>query len=180
MATIVAALRRLANAAANEERKRVAPLLADHVRNSDPARRALAVQALAVWATPEAAKMLRRFIDDADKATRLAVIRSLGELKDTQSIDLIAARMTTPADRVAAVKALKEMGDQAEIAGLKLLESDDMWIRVSAIDVLAKVGGLSAREALEATIESDTEEFVRARAQSALRELQSRPPVDAG
>jgi HEAT repeat protein len=88
--------------------------------------------------------------------------------------------MTTPADRVAAVKALKEMGNQAEIAVLKLLESDDMWIRVSAIDVLSKVGGQSATEALAAAVESDTEEFVRSRAQSALRELQSRPAVDAG
>jgi hypothetical protein len=86
----------------------------------------------------------------------------------------------TAADVDAILESLKSDDVTTVVAALRRLANADMWIRVSAIDVLSKVGGQSATEALAAAVESDTEEFVRSRAQSALRELQSRPAVDAG
>jgi hypothetical protein len=177
---VVAALRRLAAAQPSDERGRVASFVVAHVPNANPARRQAAAQALAVWGSADSAKTLMPFVDEADKTTRHAVIRALGEWKHTPAIEGLAERLATPADRVAAANALKEMGNEAEHAMLKLLDDEDLWVRVSAIDVLSKVGRQTAMPALQIASESDTEEFVRSRAKTALRDIQSRPATDAG
>lgn len=143
--------------------------------NPAPPKPAVAAAKPAKPAAPAPEKLT-----DADKTTRHAVIRALGEWKHTPAIEGLAERLATPADRVAAAKALKEMGNQSEQAMLKLLGDEDLWARVSAIDVLSKVGRQNVTQALEAASESDGEKFVRTRAKTALRDIQSRPATDAG
>lgn len=102
-AAVVAALRRLAGALPSDDRGRVASFVVSHLQDTNPAHRQAATQALAVWGSADSAKVLLPFIDEADKTTRHAVIRAVGEWKHTPAIDGLAEQLATPASSSALV-----------------------------------------------------------------------------
>lgn len=102
-AAVVAALRRLAGALPSDDRGRVASFVVSHLQDTNPAHRQAAAQALAVWGSADSAKVLLPFIDEADKTTRHAVIRAVGEWKHTPAIDGLAEQLATPTSSSAPV-----------------------------------------------------------------------------
>ncbi len=62
---------------------------------------------------PVSAGTLRQALADGDRATQMWAIRSLGQLRDRDSVDLLIAALEAPSDRMrrAAATALAKLGD---------------------------------------------------------------------
>ena len=168
------ALQRLALVPVEEDRREevteaVLPLVSD----PDPMVRAAAVEALAVWHTPEALPKLIESAADPDWTVRLAAFRALGKLDDARAAEAVAARLAVIEDRGAAGRALIEMGPAAEDAVLEYVEHADPAVRTEACRVLGSVGTEKSLPKLTPLSQSD-DPSVRRRAERAVESIRSR------
>jgi hypothetical protein len=77
---------------------------------------------------------------------RAHAIPALGKFKTAAAAEAAAAQAAHNQHEVEA--AMKAMGSVAEPAAIKLLENSDFWVRATAANVLAEIGGKKALAAL--------------------------------
>ncbi len=123
----------------------VAALLAD----ADMREKARA--ALQEMATPEACAALRAALPKAEPAFQVAILNSLGTLRDAASLDAMRSLVSTgdAAVRVAAIRALAFNGDPNDLTAAKaIFTSADDVMRAEALDAyLRLVNGMVERGA---------------------------------
>src|SRR5262249_27592111 len=148
-----AALQYLARLRPEEaSRTKVSRALNTPVLDPDPAMRADALNAIAVWGSKENTAALRKVLGSFQSkgaGRNVQVIAVLGALKDPAAAQALAQGLTHPRERGAVVRALQAIGPGAEGAVLPLVNSVDQGARIEACRVLATIGTPRSLEALD-------------------------------
>jgi len=131
-------------------RRSLLPALRPLLTDADPDRRWWAVRTLALIGGEDAARLLVERLADDDEPTRCGAALGLGELRYSQAISALAAR----------------------------LADDSGWVRECAADALAMLGEPAIAALVEAL--ADHRDGVRVRAASALRRILLAPASEAG
>jgi hypothetical protein len=121
------------------------PLCAAY-KNKNEWTQAALMAALRVWAGPDAEKTVIEASRHASFMVRDEAIPALGRFKTTEAAEAAAAQAAHDGSEVKA--AMKAMGPVAEPAAISLLESSDFWVRATAANILAEIGGKQALAAL--------------------------------
>ncbi|MGH9140982.1 MAG: HEAT repeat domain-containing protein, partial [Vicinamibacterales bacterium] len=138
---------------------RCLPTLVAALAGDSPRARAAAAQALAYIDRPEAIDALRLGMDDVDQWVRYFSVTSLGRQADRASLPLL--RRAAAADgaqqvRIAAVKAIGEIGVSSEADAVPLLASfidaPDDELAVAATHALGSVEAASAQPPLRCAL----------------------------
>jgi hypothetical protein len=119
--------------------------------------RVAALAAYARWGGDEARGACLRFVASESQDERRAALRLLPRWKDPEVARAVAARIGRPStETTLATEALLEIGGSAaEQAAIPLLRSEDQGTRLTAIDILEKVGGPDAAAVLTELGNSD-------------------------
>jgi hypothetical protein len=119
--------------------------------------RVAALAAYARWGGDEARGACLRFVASESQDERRAALRLLPRWKDPEVARAVAARIGRPGtETTLAVEALLEIGGPAaEQAAIPLLRAEDQGTRLTAIDILEKVGGPDAAAVLTEMGNSD-------------------------
>jgi predicted Zn finger-like uncharacterized protein len=127
----------LATAKLDESRRvEVAGGLDPLLTNADDGVQGAALKAALVWAAPVNVPTLVKIVEDKPDRNRKLAMQVLGKLKDAGGAAAVAARLTDPADRPDATRALKEMGPVATTAVTKYLDHADADVRAEAKVIL--------------------------------------------
>lgn len=171
---MLAALRVLQQTAPRGAYSELVDRLTSALHHKDPAVREAASHVLAQWAGAENVDQLMPLVEDDFAEVRAAAMEALGRLQVPKAAFTIAPRLETPADRLAAGRALRQIGPASEGHVLPLLEHQDGAVRLSAIHVLRDIGGSLSLPRLKALAESDSQENVRTWAALAVESIQAR------
>lgn len=98
------------------------------------------LEAMKVWATPDAAETLLEKVRDPEAGVRRGAMEILGQLKIARAAEPIAERLTDAFDRPHAEKALKAIGKPAEQAVLKYANHTDPRAQEAARRLLKDFG----------------------------------------
>jgi len=129
-----------------------------HLGKLPAARQALLIEALGKRGDKAALPAIRAVVVQNDPAVRIAVIRALASLDDTESLGTVLEAAASPAKDIseAAIAAIVKMpGADVDAALLKMAESPDSNSRRMAIDCLARRRTTSATQALLKIAEDD-------------------------
>jgi hypothetical protein len=137
--------------------------------------RVAALGAYARWGGDEARSVCLKFIGSESADERRAALKLLPRWKDPEVARAVAARIGRPStETTLAVESLLEIGGPAaEQAAIPLLRTDDQGTRLTAIDILEKVGGADALAVLTELINSD-DPIVRQRATAKAQVIKAR------
>ena len=147
----------------------------------DTVRRA-ALTILASYGTKERVPLLIKGLNDPDAATRAAIAKGLGRLKDPRAIEplvnLLAAGQSDqfhyrPARDSAASEALVVFGASAEPAVLAMLKEKNIETRYQACNVLKQIGTKKSLGPLKDLTLNPSKELSEAAAE-ACRSIQAR------
>jgi HEAT repeat protein len=162
------------------EDDRVMPVLVGALEGETPRARAAAAQALAHVESPEAARALRRGVQDPDPWVRYFSAASLGRLADACALPLLEALARNdpfPHVRMAAVDAIGVLGgDRAGGVLSALTESENPAVATAAVRALGAVNAASALEPLRRAL-SGPDALRRAAAADALARWGGEPAV---
>ncbi len=140
------AARRLSKAIAGENPTEFSQPLCAAYKNKNAWTQAALMAALRVWAGPDAEKTVIEGSRHASFMVRREAIPALGKFKTVAAAEAAAAQVG--ANRAEVEVAMKAMGPVAEPAAISMLESSDIWIRATAANILAEIGGRRALAAL--------------------------------
>jgi hypothetical protein len=137
--------------------------------------RVAALAAYARWGGDEARGVCLRFVGSESQDERRAALRLLPRWKDPEVARAVAARIGRPStETTLATEALLEIGGSAaEQAAIPLLRAEDQGTRLTAIDILEKVGGPDAAAVLTELGNSD-DPAVRQRAAAKAQAIKAR------
>lgn len=138
--------------------------------------RVAALSAYARWSGgDEARAACLRFVASESQDERRVALKLLPRWKDPEVARSVAARIGRPStETTLAVESLLEIGGPAaEQAALPLLRADDQGTRLTAIDILERVGGADALEALTGLSTSD-DPVIRQRATAKAQVIKAR------
>jgi beta-lactamase regulating signal transducer with metallopeptidase domain len=121
------------------------PLCAAY-KNKNEWTQAEVMAALRVWAGPDAEKTVIEASRHSSFMVRGHAIPALGKFKTVAAAEAAAAQASQNRGEVEA--AMKAMGRVAEPAAITLLENADFWIRGTAANILAEIGGKKGLAAL--------------------------------
>jgi hypothetical protein len=169
------ALGQLARAKLDEARraevvKAVEPLLVDEnlfVRKG-------AIEALGTWGTKDNVPSLLPMVEDKDVFVRWEAFKTLGKLKDERAAEPLARRLTVLQDRGFVSQAIQQLGSKAEKAVHPYLKEKDRSVRLTAAQILEKIGTKESKAALEEA-SKDENIGVASTAKRALQEIAKRP-----
>jgi hypothetical protein len=99
-----------------------------------------ATRALGTWGTADEVPYVLRLLNDNERGVQEAAIEALGRLKDARAADALARKMKEGFERPRAAQALKDIGPGAEAAVRRLLDVQDIGLRVDACRVLQVIG----------------------------------------
>ena len=136
--------------------------------------RMAALAAYARWGGDDARELCLSFVRSEIQDERTVALRLLPRWKDAEVARAVASRIGRPGTETTYARdALLEIGGPAaEQATIPLLRSDDQGTRLTAMDVLGKVGGADAVAALTELAASDP--TVRDRATQKAQAIQAR------
>jgi hypothetical protein len=137
--------------------------------------RVAALGAYARWGGDDARGVCLRFVASESQDERRAALRLLPRWKDPEVARAVAARIGRPStETTLAVEALLEIGGpSAEQAAIPLLRVEEQGTRLTAIDILEKVGGPDAAAVLTELGNSD-DPTVRQRAAAKAQAIKAR------
>jgi predicted Zn finger-like uncharacterized protein len=127
----------------NGRRAEVTHSLEPMLKDPNPQVRLAGVRALAVWATRDNVPALievLKYEDANSRETRHLAIETLAKLRDERAVTALADRLTSIEDRVAAGKALQDIGPPAEKPVLRFAFHPDHGTRRDAREILKKLG----------------------------------------
>jgi serine/threonine protein kinase len=156
-----------------EKRDAVLKVLETLLKDKDQFRRKQAVEGFANWAREESIPLLIQTLEDPALLVKLAVIDTLGKLKDGRAAEPLAKLVSQPGPRVQAANALQMLGVKAEPAVLGLLTNSDPDVRKEACRLLKDVGTIASLPALDAASE-DAERNVANSAKEAAAAIRNR------
>ncbi len=136
---------------------------------------AAAVDVLGTWGDEDTVSIVAALLTQPDFGVRLAAMNSLIKLSGPEAAKALAGRIPSGQDRLLLSTALRKMGIVAEAPVLKLLTNNDPQVRTEACRILGAVGGKKSLIAMKKQVAADKNPSAHLAAQSALRELQSRP-----
>lgn len=141
--------------------------------------RVAALAAYARWGGDEARGVCLRFVGSESQDERRAALKLLPRWKDPEVARAVAARIGRPGtETTLATESLLEIGGPpAEQAAIPLLRAEDAGTRLTAIDVLEKVGGadaLAVLTELAATGDIDVRQRAAVKAQAIKARLQKK------
>jgi HEAT repeat protein len=141
--------------------------------HNDTFTRQSALKALTIWGSESQAPAIIEQLGSADVFTRNAAMSALGTLKDHRAIAPLCERFKNFQDRGNSSSALEKFGSAAEKEVLKLLDEQDWHVRMSAAQLLAKIGTADSLAALEAVLQ-DSNGLVKGAARSAIDAINQR------
>ena len=160
----------------------VSPAIAAAVPNVVPAVRAQLLEVLTTRRAEQAVPLAVKVLDDSDAVARIAAMRVLALLGDTEQAPLTVAAVAKAHDsseRSAAEKALcaicSRSGDEALPIVLEAMDGASPESRVVLLRALARIGGPKVFEIILATV-NDADEQV---GHEAVRQLSDWPTLDA-
>jgi beta-lactamase regulating signal transducer with metallopeptidase domain len=171
---LLAALRLLQEAEPNQDRAATADRLAALTEREEPEVREAAAAAFAQWSGPSDLDTLARMLQEDSATVRTAALKALGRLGASRSAEVVAARLLIPSDRVAAARALVDIGPASEKAVLAHLDHADLAVRLTAMNVLRDIGGEASLPPLRTLADRDPQENIRTWASTALRAIEQR------
>ncbi len=129
-----------------DQQERTSGELADSIRRElDPMVRAQIVRTLSALPTQTAFGVLRAGLQDTERDVRVACCQAVGRRGGAEAARLLAGVVTGDSEsevRLAAVKALGEVNDQAAIGALRpALEDSDPAMQYVAVQSMRKVSG---------------------------------------
>ena len=113
-------------------------------------------------------------LQSQDADIRIKVIKTLGELKGEQALELLVSALNDEDEdvRESAVWALGEIGDVRAVEPLiARLKDEEAWVRASAAEALAKIGDQSGLSYLVESLDVEKDEDVRKALEEALDRL---------
>jgi HEAT repeat protein len=131
-------------------------------------------KAFAHWASEHNVDALVRLTEDESTPVRRAAMEALGRLHAQSAVGSLAARLTVPADRASASRALAEIGAASETAVLAYLDHSEWSLRLTAVHILRDVGGGNSLARLEEVAADDPQENVRTWANLAVESIRQR------
>ncbi len=140
------AAKRLSKTTADDNPTEFSQPLCAAYKNKNEWTQAELMAALCVWAGPDAEKTVIEGSRHASFMVRREAIPALGKFKTVAAAEAAAAQAAHHRAEVEA--AMKAMGPIAEPAAISLLESSDFWVRATAANILAEIGGKKALAAL--------------------------------
>lgn len=140
------AARRLSKAIPGKNPKAFSKPLCVAYRRGNDWTQAAVMAALRVWAGPDAEKLVIEASRHTSFMVRREAIPALGRFKTAAAAEAAAAQVASNRGEVEA--AMKAMGPVAETAAISLLSDSSIWVRASAANILAQIGGKKALAAL--------------------------------
>lgn len=173
---VIAALHDLANPTAfpTADRAEVVAELKRAAEDDRPDVRAAGLAALAAWFQADAREKVIVALNSVDGIERRAALTVAGRFADAGMAKAVAARFPDRDDRAAAADALVRIGPAAEAAVLPLLNSPDAVMVLEACEVLEKINGPAAAEALAALAKATRDPVIRAGAERAAKAIAPR------
>jgi len=153
-----------------EVARAVEPLLADE----NQFVRKAAVEALGTWGTKESVALLLPMVETKDTFVRWEAFKTLAKLQDERAAEPIARRLLEPSDRGFVSRALQDLGSKAEKAIHPYLKEKDLFTRLTACQILEKIGTKESKAALEEA-SKDENIGVSSTAKRALKAIEGRP-----
>lgn len=143
---VQAAARRLSKVIPGENPTEFSRPLCAAYKNKNEWTQAAVMAALRVWAGPDAEKTVIEGSRHASFMVRGEAIPALAKFKTAAAAEAAAAQAVH--NQREAEAAMKAMGPVAEPAVIAMLEDSDFWVRRTAANVLAEIGGKQALAAL--------------------------------
>jgi uncharacterized cupin superfamily protein len=140
------AAKRLSKTTAGDDPTEFSKPLCAAYKNKNEWTQAELMAALRVWAGPDAENTVIEGSRSASFMVRRQAIPVLGKFKTVAAAEAAAAQAAHNGAEVET--AMKAMGPIAEPAAISLLDSSDFWVRATAANVLAEIGGKKALAAL--------------------------------
>ncbi len=156
-----------------ERRQEVADKLLDAVARNDPFAKQEAMNALAVWATPDQIPRLIEMTSHKDIGMRQCAIQTLGAIPDSRCHKPVANGLRDLFTRTEAQVALRRLGPPAEKEVLAFVHDKDFGIQRAAVEVLKDIGTPESIPALQALVKANNV-FVRRSAEEAIKSIQAR------
>jgi HEAT repeat protein len=147
----------------------VEPLLAALRDGDEQVRRNATVSLGRIWAMPDLVAL-----GDDNEWARQRTALTLGKLGDKRATQPLLAALRDSDQKVRryAARALRQLGEQAEVSLVAMLRDENRQVRRDAALALARVGGELALDALTTAL-NDDERYVRETALEALAKLGS-------
>jgi HEAT repeat protein len=144
----------------DEERKQIVRALLDCTEGKDIFVAKHAGEALPSWVTPASADVPRliKLVSSSDGFVRGGAIVALGHLKEKSALKAIGDRLET--DNRPAVRALAEIGPEAEAVAIPHVNSKNNEVAVETCRLLKVIGTGASIPALEAKLKDKNEGFV--------------------
>jgi S1-C subfamily serine protease len=156
-----------------QQRAKVAAAVEPLVAHSDSFTRHSALKALSVWGSESNVPAVLKQLDSSDVFTRNNAMAALGALKDARAAAPLCERFKQFQDRSEASAALEKIGAAAEKEVVKLLDEQDWGARMSACQLLAKIGTSDSLPRLQQATQ-DSNGLVKGTAQSAIDAIKRR------
>ncbi len=148
--------------------KKGADVFVSGLKSSDPSARAKSAEVLGDLRVAEAGYQLRGRLKDWNQDVKLSAIKSLGKLKDRESLPSLRDFLATAKEqsiREAAAKSIGLIGDKTSVEFLKKFVDDENGVvRLSVCESLAILGDFSGKDFIIANIKKATEKEIRYRA----------------
>jgi hypothetical protein len=123
-----------------ETRKKIARNFKKIAEGDNHFDKVKAIKGLTIWGGKYSVPILLKMLDEAHRTDQEEIIKALGDLKDPQAADALAARLGDFFTHESAYSALKQMGGGAEDALIAAGPSDNPKICLSAIELLGETG----------------------------------------
>jgi len=127
-----------------------------------------------------AVKPLISNLNDKDNSFRMAVIETLGKIKDPVAVGPLISLIKDEDSsiRMRAAEALGNIGDKRAVEPLiSLIKDEDSWVRMAVVEALGKIKDPRGVEPLISALK-DKDSWVKMKAIEALRDIKDQRAVD--
>ena len=149
---IKAAAERLSKSVRDDSPEVISRALCRAMKMSDQLTKPSILQALKIWATPDAEKTVVAAAKDSSVFVSGPAVEALGNFKSEAAAEVAGAALADMGKRRDAAVALKAMGPIAEPYVIPHVSSHDVFVRSDALDILTVIGGKKSLEALKAEL----------------------------
>jgi hypothetical protein len=156
-----------------ERREEIAKTIEAYTAHEDGFTRYSALKALGTWGSAENVPAVIEQLKSHDVFTRNNAMETLGKLKDPRAVEPLCEKFKNFHDRREARQALEQLGSMAEKGVIGLLDEQDWNCKMSACQLLAKIGTKESLPALEKATK-DSNGLVSGAARSAIDAINNR------
>lgn len=153
---VKAAAEQLSKGSRDDQAEAVSHALCGAMKVRDRWAQICVLRALAVWATPDAEATVIAATKQSDTFVSAEALFALAKFKTESAATAAAAALSNQMTRARAANALKAMGSVAEPQVIHQLDSQDTFLKLEVIQILAEIGGNDSLSALKAELRKPT------------------------